>query len=40
MIQAANESHREVLDWAFENGLNPNDERFPGESLGPFDDDS
>jgi hypothetical protein len=42
MIQADDESHREVLEWAEENGLvlNPNDERFRGEYLGPFDDDS
>ena len=42
MIQADDESHREVLEWAEENGLvlNPNDERFRGEYLGPFNDDS
>ena len=40
MIQADDESHREVLEWVMENGLNPNDERFPGEYFGPFDDDS
>jgi hypothetical protein len=39
-LTATDESHREVLEWASENGivLNPNDERFPGESMGHFDD--
>jgi len=41
-VVITDESHREVLEWAEENGLvlNPNDERFRGEYLGPFDDDS
>lgn len=39
-VVITDESHREVLEWVMENGLNPNDERFPGEYFGPFDDDS